>query len=86
MKDKHVVYAESFQSPSNPGEWASPVKLRTWVKLLPENVVQCSWPDTLTNRRRREFCDIYEGYPDVCRCKWCQFGNLNYMGEENDFA
>jgi len=45
------------------------VKLRTWVKLLPENIVQCSWADTVTNRRRREFCETYEGYADVCRCE-----------------
>ncbi|XP_068751862.1 protein O-linked-mannose beta-1,2-N-acetylglucosaminyltransferase 1-like [Montipora capricornis] len=69
MKDKHIAYAESYQNPSSSGGWGNPVKLRTLVKLLPENVVQCSWPDTVSNRRRKEFCKIYEGYPDVCSCE-----------------
>ncbi len=67
--NQRIVHAESFQNTPKSGGWASPVKIRTLVKLLPENVVKCNWEDTIANRRRREFCDIYEGYGDVCRCK-----------------
>ena len=70
IKDDHVVFAESFQNPPKGNDWANPVRLRTMVRLLPENVVKCSWPDTVENRRRTEFCQIYEGYPDVCRCEY----------------
>ncbi|KAJ7354809.1 hypothetical protein OS493_029815 [Desmophyllum pertusum] len=67
--DQRITHAESFQNPSNADEWASPIKIRTLVKLLPENVVKCNWEDTMDNRRRREFCDKYEGHGDVCRCE-----------------
>lgn len=75
MKDNHIVFAESYQNPSGENQWANPVTLKTMVRLLPENVVKCSWPDTVENRRRTEFCQVYEGYPDVCRCeyKWYVF-------------
>ncbi|XP_015775817.1 PREDICTED: protein O-linked-mannose beta-1,2-N-acetylglucosaminyltransferase 1-like [Acropora digitifera] len=69
IKGNYVVFAESFQNPPKGNDWANPVRLRTMVRLLPENVVKCSWPDTVENRRRTEFCQIYEGYPDVCRCE-----------------
>lgn len=64
------MFAESYQSPPKGNDWANPVRLRTMVRLLPKNVVKCSWPDTVENRRRTEFCQIYEGYPDVCRCEY----------------
>lgn len=67
--NQRIVHAESFQNPATHGKWANPVTIRTLIKLLPENVVECSWEDTIANRRRREFCDKYEGYGDVCRCK-----------------
>lgn len=70
MNDQLIKSAESFQNPSSGGEWAKPVKLRTWLKLLPENNEKCNWADTIANRRRKEFCDVYEGYGDVCRCKY----------------
>ena len=69
QNNQRIVHAESFQNPATYGKWASPVTIRTLIKLLPENVVECSWEDTIANRRRREFCDKYEGYGDVCRCK-----------------
>lgn len=67
--NQRIVHAESFQNPATHGKWANPVTIRTLIKLLPENVVECSWEDTIANRRRREFCDKYEGYGDVCRCE-----------------
>ena len=70
IKGNYVVFAESFQNPPKGNDWANPVRLRTMVRLLSENVVKCSWPDTVENRRRTEFCQIYEGYPDVCRCEY----------------
>ena len=73
QNNQRIVHAESFQNPVTYGKWASPVTIRTLIKLLPENVVECSWEDTIANRRRREFCDMYEGYGDVCRCKLRSF-------------
>lgn len=70
INDKLFVHAESFQNPSSGDEWARAVKLRTWVKLLPETNEKCNWADTIANRRRQEFCDVYEGYGDVCKCKY----------------
>jgi len=67
--NQRIIHAESFQNPSGDGKWASPVSIRTLIKLLPDNVVKCSWEDTTANRRRREFCDKYEGYGDVCKCE-----------------
>lgn len=77
-KNQRIVHAESFQNPSKGGEWASPVKIRTVVNLLPENAVKCNWEDTIVNRRRREFCDKYEGYGDVCRCKFVCFRSCSF--------
>lgn len=70
INDKLFVHAESFQNPSSGDEWVRAVKLRTWVKLLPETNEKCNWADTVANRRRQEFCDVYEGYGDVCKCKY----------------
>lgn len=69
QSNQRIIHAESFQNPSADGKWASPISIRTLIKLLPDNVVKCSWEDTTANRRRREFCDKYEGYEDVCKCK-----------------
>ena len=76
--NQRIVHAESFQNPSKYGEWSSPVKIRTVVKLLPENAVECNWEDTIVNRRRREFCDKYEGYGEVCRCKFACFRSCSF--------
>ena len=30
--------------------------------------VECDWPETPANKRRRVFCSQYEGYGAVCNC------------------
>ncbi|KAL9954720.1 hypothetical protein ACROYT_G042291 [Oculina patagonica] len=68
LDDRNIVYGESFQDSPEYNQWGKPVKLRTSVKLLAENIVNCNWDDSDASRRRKEFCDKYEGYDNVCNC------------------
>ncbi|XP_058945589.1 protein O-linked-mannose beta-1,2-N-acetylglucosaminyltransferase 1 [Pocillopora verrucosa] len=68
-KNQRIVHAESYQNPTDSNKWASPIKIRTLIKLKSEHVVQCQWEDTIANRRRMEFCGKFEGYGNVCRCE-----------------
>ena len=69
LKSHNIVYGESIQHVTEQGKWGPPVHLHTMVKLLPEVHIKCDWDDSPANRRRREFCDKYEGYSHVCSCK-----------------
>ena len=69
LKSHNIVYGESIQHVSEHEKWGLPVHLHTMVKLLPEVHIKCDWDDLPANRRRREFCDKYEGYSHVCSCK-----------------
>ena len=69
LKTHNIVYGESFQNSPGHEKWGEPVRLRTTVKLLSEIHVKCSWDDSQASVRRREFCDKYEGYSQVCNCK-----------------
>lgn len=51
--------------------WAAPVELIITFKAEKKGHY-CEWEDTLSNRRRRDFCSRYEGYPGVCNCKYIQ--------------
>ena len=31
--------------------------------------IECTWDDTDSGRRRREFCNKYEGYGSICSCQ-----------------
>ena len=68
--DHNAVYGESVQDSPETNQWGKPVKLRTTVKLLAENVVNCKWDESDVSKRRREFCDKYEGYDNVCNCEY----------------
>lgn len=70
LENHNIVYGESFQDSPEYNQWRKPVTLRTSVKLLAENVVNCNWNDSDVSRRRKEFCDKYEGYDNVCNCKY----------------
>lgn len=70
LDDRNMVYGESFQDSPEYNQWGKPVKLRTSVKLLAENIVNCNWGDSEVSRRRKGFCDKYEGYENVCNCEY----------------
>ena len=69
LNSHNIVYGESIQHVSEHEKWGQPVRLHTMVKLLPEVHIKCDWDDSPANKRRREFCDKYEGYSHVCSCK-----------------
>ena len=47
--------------------WGLPVELHVTLPLS-HSVVDCDWPDTPENRRRKAFCSKYEGYGALCHC------------------
>ena len=67
---RNIVYGESFQDALNLNQWARPVRLRVTAQLVAENIVNCKWDDSDATKRRREFCEKYEGYGNVCNCKY----------------
>lgn len=69
LESQSVVYGESLQQAAGHDSWGSSVHLYTTVKLLPAVHVKCNWYQSQENTRRREFCDKYEGYSNVCSCK-----------------
>ena len=69
LKSHNIVYGESIQQPPGHEKWPAPIHLRTTVKLMPETYVKCNWDDSPVSKRRREFCNKFEGYNHVCRCK-----------------
>ena len=69
VNNEHFVYAEGIQHSLNSQEWASPVSIHTTVLLRTEMIVQCSWENNEANSRRKEFCDKFDGYKDICKCK-----------------
>lgn len=67
---RNIVYGESFQDAPNLNQWARPVRLHVTAQLVAENIVNCKWDDSDATKRRREFCEKYEGYGNVCNCKY----------------
>lgn len=74
VNSEHFVYAEGFQHSLNDQEWASPVSIHTTIPFRTEMIVnQCSWENSEANSRRKEFCDKFDGYKDICKCKYFIF-------------
>ena len=48
-------------------EWGPEVRLTVAVSS-PDSTIECDWPDTPQNLKRREFCAKYEGYGSLCHC------------------
>ena len=69
VKNEHFVYAEGFQHSLKDQEWASAVSIHTTVPFRTEMIVECSWAKDEANSRRKEFCDKFDGYKDICKCK-----------------
>ena len=70
MNSEKLVYAEGFQRLAEGHEWAPPVIIRTTVALRPQSIVECPWEHNEENSRRREFCDKFDGYGGICKCKY----------------
>nr|XP_058945597.1 protein O-linked-mannose beta-1,2-N-acetylglucosaminyltransferase 1-like [Pocillopora verrucosa] len=69
VNNKNMVYAEGYQqSPSN-DEWATPVRIHTTVPISEQSTVDCQWIKNDDNRRRKEFCDKFDGYEEICKCE-----------------
>ncbi|XP_033095653.1 protein O-linked-mannose beta-1,2-N-acetylglucosaminyltransferase 1-like isoform X1 [Anneissia japonica] len=68
-KGKHGhLFVEKHHKAPDVSKWGAPVLLKAVVPLVPKEEVECDWPDTETNRRRREFCSKIEGYGSLCSC------------------
>lgn len=67
---KGKLFGESFSKSQNFNSWGAPVLLRAEVPLASVEEAQCSqWPSaTEETKRRRDFCDHFEGYGSVCSC------------------
>ena len=65
-----AVFAESFKK--NTGGFNSipdPLSKTLMLQLQSPKSSSCHWPDSEANRRRKEFCEKYEGYGRVCSCE-----------------
>jgi len=63
------AFAESYQKSPDFNSWGNEVLVRTSVRRESGMQDECNWEDDERNRRRRDFCEKYEGYEGVCRCK-----------------
>ena len=78
-----IVYAEGYQSCDKclyGNRWSRPVLLHTTVVLAAGHTLQCpQWKADETSRRRRRFCEQYEGYGDICSCKHFSSYGISYF-------
>jgi beta-1,2-N-acetylglucosaminyltransferase len=63
-------YAEEYHHASDVAHWGDPVTARATVDLAPAEQSQCHWDESEVSKRRRTFCDRFEGYGSVCSCKF----------------
>ena len=70
INNEKLVYAEGFQRLGAGHEWAPPVIIHTTVVLRSQSIVECPWEHNEENSRRREFCDKFDGYGGICKCKY----------------
>ena len=78
-KKKNTWFAEAHHKAPKLFDWGSPLEIQATVPLDSESSA-CKWGDDATSERRRQFCNKYEGYGDVCRCKWdFQFNVVIYF-------
>ena len=78
------VLGEDVGKSVNINNWGLPVNLHVTMPLADSGElslslrvcrhrllsagVDCDWPDSAENRKRREFCMRYEGYGALCHC------------------
>ena len=58
---------EDLHKPPKPDEWSVPAKARISMMLIP-NSDACDYGTDDEGNRRREFCENYDGYGNVCKC------------------
>lgn len=63
-------YSEKHHHAADISNWGEPVTARATVPLVPAKQSQCAWDDSEESKRRRMFCDKFEGYGSVCSCKY----------------
>ena len=64
------AFAESHRKSPEFNIWANDVLIRTSLKRQWDLYSHCLWEENASTSRRREFCDKFDGYEGVCRCKW----------------
>ena len=64
------AFAESHQKAPDFYSWAKDVLIRTSFKREKDVSSECSWDDSDSGVRRREFCQKFEGYGRVCHCEY----------------
>ena len=70
INNENMMYAEGFQHSPSVEDWASVVAIHTTIPLTAAQAnVECSWGNDEANRPRKEFCDKFDGYKDICKCK-----------------
>ena len=69
VNNENLVYAEGYQHSLSVQEWAAPVRIHTTVPFRELSTVECTWDKNDANRRRKEFCDRFDGYKEICKCK-----------------
>ena len=59
--------AEDVGKSADIQSWGPSVMVQVTVPIQ-DSVVECDWPATVENTRRRKFCSKYEGYGALCHC------------------
>lgn len=68
VQKRGPVSAEGYRKSPNVNSWAEPLTIQALVTLKSEDMESCSWEESENTRRRKEFCEKYEGYGSVCSC------------------
>ena len=64
-------YSEKNHHAGDVAHWGDPVTAQATVELVAAEQSQCHWDESEVSKRRRAFCDRFEGYGSVCSCKLC---------------
>lgn len=69
-KNIKPYFAEAISRSPEFNSWGSSVLISRQVPLLPDEQTECTnWPKNDPSfQRRKEFCNRYEGYGNVCCC------------------
>ena len=69
VQKRGPVSAEGHRKAPNFDSWGEPLTIQALVTLQSEDAGSCSWEESDATRRRKEFCEKFEGYGSVCSCK-----------------
>ena len=67
------TYYEQIKHSNTPYTWPAPLTKSLTIPLLSPESSECRWPDKPENRRRKVFCNLYEGYGQLCNCKYVKY-------------